>query len=130
MAEIQNLKARYCEAVDGGTGDPTAMRIALGALFAEDMQADYGTGMLQGRAAVIEYLAEVICRPHAWLYHSLHTPLVEVDGDLATGRWTIIAYSRLHSSPDKQTQIGRYRDRFVRATEGWRFSLIQGLSEG
>ena len=128
--EIQNLKARYCEIVDGGARDPDGVPGLLAGLFAEDAVGDYGTGPLEGREAIIDFLMNQICTPLDWLFHALHTPRIEIDGDRATGHWTVIAHSRAVGSDSIETQIGRYQDSFRRTSDGWRFASIRGRPDG
>ena len=130
FVEIQNLKARYCETVDRGARDPEGLPIRLAEIFAEDAIGDYGTGLLEGRAAIIEFLMTQICAPLDWLFHALHTPRIEIDGDSATGHWTVIAQSRAIGTDSIETLIGRYQDSFRRTSSGWRIASIRGRPDG
>jgi hypothetical protein len=94
---IQALKARYADLVDqrfskGTLVDPDSLRriaAQIAALFTPDGTWDGGPGLgvATGRTAIAERLE------HPTLSFSRHVfvkPLIEVDGDRATGRWELL----------------------------------------
>jgi hypothetical protein len=121
---IQNLKARYCAAADLAATDPEQARRQLAALFTEDFRGDYGAGPLIGAAAIIDFLCTAIAASSEWMIHMLHSPRIEVNGDEATGDWTVLVHSRRRESGQVETVIGRYSDMLLRTPDGWRIAGV------
>lgn len=129
ILEIQSLKALWCEVIDNVHFNPTAAAPRLSALFADDVKADYGpAGLFDGRDAVTRFLVEVSSKP-AWLWHSLHSPRVEVSGDSAVGYWTMNGQAKMDGSDQMLTSTNRCHDEFRRTPDGWRFSYIRSIHE-
>lgn len=121
--EIANLKALYCRAADRASEDETAARAMFAGLFTDDFVADYGYGALEGPQAVTDFLCDAITRGTVWMIHMLHSPSIEVTGDIATGEWTVMAHARRQSG-ELSVVLGRYSDTFRRTVEGWRIARI------
>jgi hypothetical protein len=99
---------------------------ALDAIVAADAVADFGTGPVAGRAAMVAVMRAFLdaCGP---TQHLLANLTVEVDGDAAVSRCYVSdlhlgAGSRAHLS--FQT-LGEYRDRWQHA--GGRWWLVQRI---
>jgi hypothetical protein len=121
---IANLKADYCRAADGAASDPPAARIAFASIFTPDFTGDYGYGPVRGPAAVADFLCDAIAGGSAWMIHMLHSPRITIEGDDATGEWTVMAHSRRRESGEISVVLGRYSDSFRRTPEGWRIARI------
>ena len=121
IEEIRKLKSRYVAACDGGWGgrashDPDS----IASLFTEDCEWDGGVfGNRQGREALREYYLAIKPEDNPSAFHILTSPVIEVDGDEATGQWhlTIILTMRDGSS---MLLAGVFGDRYRRTGEGWR----------
>jgi hypothetical protein len=124
LEAIRKLKARYCAACDDDH-DPEA----LGPLFAEDATWEAtGMGRAVGRAAIQEKLGAVgrSGRIRNSAHHAIN-PILDVDGDHATGHWRLIMlYTANH--PDGSLRflriIGWYRERYVRVAGEWLFQSL------
>lgn len=128
--EIQSLKALCMEIIDNVHFDPEDARAKLSNLFVDDIKADYGpAGLFEGRDAVLEFLVNISAKP-AWLWHSLHSPRIEVSGDIATGYWTMNGQGRMPDSDQMVASINRCRDDFRRTADGWKISYIRSINEG
>src|SRR5437899_830833 len=90
VLQLQTMKAIYCETVDACVSGGSEFAERLRELFTEDVQADYGMGPLNGRNAVVEFLVDAIVSNNDALWHSIHTPRIDVSGDTAVGQWTIM----------------------------------------
>ncbi|MFK7899083.1 MAG: nuclear transport factor 2 family protein [Myxococcota bacterium] len=122
--EIQKLKARYADAVDGGwTGVTPHDADAVLALFVPDGAWDSGAfGGGKGHAGIREYMQTgAAIMPFA--FHHIANPLIEVNGDRATAKW----HAMLAVSAEDQAKlhVGVYDDRLVRTDAGWRFELLR-----
>jgi hypothetical protein len=120
---IANLKARYCRAADTAAGDPDAARAAFEEILTPDFAGDYGYGPVLGTAA-IDFLCNAIAAGSLWMIHMVHSPHIEIDGDSATGEWTLAAHACRTGSGELSLVIGRYSDSFRRTPEGWRIAKI------
>ena len=81
---IKKVKAEYCAHCDNG---PNAQ--GIGALFAEDGVWDGGVdvfGRYEGRAAIEQMFAGA-SKVQPFSVHNVMNPIIEVNGDEATGQW-------------------------------------------
>lgn len=125
VLEIANLKARYCLAADTSTSDQARALEMFGDLFTEDFVGDYGFGLLEGPKAIAEFMIQAIGGGSEWMIHALGSPLIVVDGNSATGDWTIQVESRRREGAGLMTVVGRYSDSFRRMPDGWRIARIK-----
>jgi hypothetical protein len=126
VAEITRLKASYCFGCDGiPSSDVNQNRHVdyemVASLFTEDAELD-GVGRCLGRDAIREYYRGIQRLPLA--IHCVATPLIEVNGDTATGKWHGII--PLITAEDKVGAwlVGVYQDKFVRTSEGWKIKKL------
>jgi hypothetical protein len=122
---ILNIKHRYGELVDRLSSriDQSDLK-ALGELFTEDAFVDFVAVQLPGRQAILDLYGGTMQKNFAWIWHSFHSPIVEVNGDRASGRWTLQGMTITHQSPLPTTVYGRYADEFVCTARGWRMSKM------
>ncbi len=130
VLRLQAIKAAYCETVDACVKDGAAAAACFGELFTEDARADYGMGALNGRNAVVRFLVDAIVANNDALWHSIQTPRIDVTGDTAVGRWTLIVRMKRKGAATSEELIGRYLDEFRRTPQGWRISSVRFLQEG
>ena len=121
---IQALKARYCAAADRSAGDPDGARAAFESIFLPDAVGDYGFGPMQGLESLADFLCTAISGNSEWVLHMIHSPLIEVAGDEATGDWTVMVHLKRLESGQVDVIIGRYSDSFRRRPEGWRIARV------
>ena len=122
--EIANLKARYCAAGDNAPHDVTAASRDLALCFVPDATADYGFIQFDAPEKLIEFMGSAVGGGSEWMIHMLGSPNIEVAGDTATGEWTVAVHSKTRAG-EQLLIVGRYADRFVRTSEGWRISYIK-----
>ena len=124
IEEIRKLKARYCAACDA-SHDPEL----LGPLFADDAVWEAtGVGRAEGREAIKALLGGI--GRSGTIRNSGHhamNPIIDVDGDRATGHWRLImlytAYRR-DRSVEYRRIVGWYRERYVRLAGRWHFQHL------
>jgi hypothetical protein len=122
---IIKLKARYVNLNDGGWKGPTHTNPeAVGDMFIEHGVWDGrpNTGYAVGRAAIIELFKAFQVVP--FIVHYITNPIIEVDGDYATGHWHALVTMTM---PDRQAlwTLGLYIDEYVRTAEGWKFKTLR-----
>ncbi|MBI1181178.1 MAG: nuclear transport factor 2 family protein [Alphaproteobacteria bacterium] len=123
--EIRALKARYCQYVDGGWPEHGGTHMGpVADLFVEDGVWDASPGMpaARGGEAIRRLFVDLRALPFA--FHNAVNPVIEVDGDEATGHWHFIGCSQM---PDGASAwfLGIYEERYVRTPEGWRYRLMR-----
>ena len=122
-AEIGDLLARYCFAIDGRDWE------ALRDVFAADARTVYsGPRVSTGIDEIVAFLS-VTASAVAVTQHLLHTCLLRATGpDTAAGLTHVTAHHIGHDvvlpAPESLTYTvtGTYDDRFARTAAGWRIS--------
>ena len=112
---IKQLKARYCEICDD-MHNPD--RIA--SVFADDgiWEAE-GFGFAQGHDAIRE-LFQGFQNNFRFSQHNIANPIIEVDGDTATGVWYLIG-PWTHAEDGKAIWMtARYDDEYVKVDGQWK----------
>jgi hypothetical protein len=121
---IRKLKARYCAGCDDDHNPDT-----LATLFHDDAVWEAtSNGRYEGIEAIRGFFSDL--RASGRIRNSAHhaiNPIIEVDGDRATGNWRLImAYTA--NVPDGGVQflriIGWYRETYRRSNGEWRFQSL------
>jgi hypothetical protein len=121
---IRKLKAKYCAACDADHNPDL-----LGPLFAEDATWEATVmSKAQGREAIKSLLGAVGTsgRIRNSAHHAIN-PVIEVNGDHATGHWRLIMlYTENLGGGQVRYQriIGWYRETYVRSADGWLFQSL------
>ena len=92
--------------------------------FTEDVQADYGQGVgsWSDVDGITEYM-EVMHKDMLDTKHFLSNFAIDVSGDTASASTYVHAILVVTDEPPMWYEpVGRYEDRLVRTTEGWRIS--------
>ena len=119
IEEIRKLKARYCQACDDDHNPEK-----LGPLFTEDAIWEASVvGKAEGRAAIQKLLGDIgtsgTIRNSA---HNAINPIIEVNGDEATGEWRLIMlYTGIYPNGELHYSriIGGYREQYRRIEGVW-----------
>jgi hypothetical protein len=118
---IKQLKYRYCAYCDDKY-NPSG----IAALFTEDgIWEGESFGQHVGRAAIKAHFqrvsGEIVFAAHLAL-----NPIIEVDGDTATGKWRLIMPATVINSGVKEARwlLGAYDDRYVSVDGAWMFKRL------
>jgi SnoaL-like domain len=122
--EIANVKARYCAASDLCPTDIQAALAGFRTAFTKDVVGDYGFKTFHGFDELTGFMTTAVAGNSEWMVHMLHTPRIEVDGDSATGNWTVMGQMKRREGGEIDTVLGRYSDELVRTPEGWRIAKV------
>jgi len=118
VAAIERLKHEYCYRIDDGDYE------AWAALFTDDGRFAFADGAaFEGRDELRSFGADVFDDAHERTAHTVTNPVVDVDGDTATGRWYLALFSE---GDDGETgvQQATYRDEFRRVDGEWRIESV------
>ncbi len=117
--EIQDLLARYCEAIDSRTWD------ALDDIFTVDAVIDYTeAGGAKGSVPEIKAYLEKALELFSGMQHMIGLPLIQLCGDTAKVRTALYNPMIFDNKGAPETFfVGMwYRDVFTRTDAGWRIS--------
>jgi hypothetical protein len=123
--ELIKLKARYVNLNDGGWHGPTHIDPdAVAALFLADGVWDGApySGYAQGHAAIAALFRRF--RAVKFIVHYATNPLIEVDGDSATGHWHALVTSSMPGNAALWL-LGVYKEQYVRTAQGWRIKFLR-----
>jgi len=126
IEEIKKLKARYCELCDAGLTD-VRNRDELVAHFTEDAKVDFGMGegsSFEGKAGLELFFGQVVPAGVSFCMHMLHNPIIDVNGDRASGRWYFEAPTTNAVTGKPQWMAGRYLEEYVRVDGVWKFASV------
>ena len=117
--EIKNLEARYVYLVD------TLQIDKLPDLFADIFTIDFGhLGTFNTKEAFVDFLNGARTNT-SMMRHQEMTPLIEVDGDKATGTWYLFGLFT-HVMPQGEVanwMQGRLDNEYVRVDGKWKYSV-------
>ena len=120
IEELKQLKARYAAACDNSYDAD-----AIAELFTED--AVWDGGMMgyaetrEGIRAFFENAPNVV----EFAVHGLSNPIIEIDGDRATGQWYLHQPMTLKGADACFWFCAVYHDEYVRAADGWKFQHVK-----
>jgi len=121
---IRRLKARYCQLCDDDHNPD-----ALTELFVPDgVWEATSNGRFEGHEAIHGFFAGL--RASGRIRNSAHNainPLIDVDGDTASGHWRLIMLYTANVEPPLPSFyriIGWYKENYVRTPQGWRYKSL------
>lgn len=120
IEEIKQLKARYARACDDDYDADV-----LASLFTDD--AVWDGGMMgyaktrEGIRAFFENASAIV----GFAVHGISNPLIEIDGDRATGHWYLHQPMTMKGGELCFWFCAQYFDEYLRTAEGWKFKHVQ-----
>jgi hypothetical protein len=116
---IKKLKARYCLAVDVREEE------GFVSLFTEDAVWDGGRfGRYEGRAAIQNFfrsIPEIL----SFAVHYVMNPVIEVQGEQATGRWYLLEPCTMVEGNRAVWGTAQYDEVYVKKGGEWKFQQIK-----
>ncbi len=117
---IRKLKARYCAYCDDSYNSE-----GLASLFVEDAIWDGGVlGRCDGRDEIRNFFVNA-SRSISFAIHHVCNPLIEVDGDRATGQWYLFQPCTYADGERAIWMVARYHDEYVRRAGVWSFQNVR-----
>lgn len=115
--QLEELKYRYLRALDHKDWDLFA------SLFTSDATAEYGPRVsFDGPHAIVAFMRENL-GPTMITLHQVHHPELQVEGDTATGTWSLQDRVIMTEHRLLLDGMSTYRDRYRRGPDGtWRIS--------
>ncbi len=119
---LKQLKARYAAYCDDDYDAD-----GLAPLFTEDAIWDGGVmGRYEGREAIREFFSSAD-RAVSFAIHHVTNPILELDGERATGRWYLWQPCTFAQTDQALWMAGRYEDVYRREEDVWRFEQVTVL---
>lgn len=116
---IKRLRARYSLHIDSGEWDEVAD------LFTRDAVWEGGpVGHYEGQDAIRTFM-RAIPELVSFALHYVTNPLIEVNGDEATGHWYLLEPSTMAKNNEAAWGISMYHDRYVRENDQWKFAEVR-----
>jgi hypothetical protein len=118
---IKRLKAMYCHYCDAQY-DPEG----ISSLFTEDGVWDGGDlwGRYEGREAIRNYFAGT-SKQVPFAVHTVMTPLIEVEGERATGAWYLFMSATMSKGNQAVWGFERYDDEYVKVNGEWKMKRLK-----
>lgn len=115
--QLEELKYRYLRALDHKDWDLFA------AVFTADATAAYGTRLtFDGPDEIVAYMRENL-GPNMITVHQLHHPELVIEGDSATGTWSLMDRVIMTDYRFLLDGMSTYQDRYQRGEDGvWRIA--------
>ncbi|MFN8626365.1 MAG: nuclear transport factor 2 family protein [Candidatus Binatia bacterium] len=124
---IRKLKATYCYLCDAGLGDERT-RDELISHFTAGAKVDFGMGpasVFEGHEGLRIFFGQVVPASTPFCMHMVHNPIIEVNGDRATGKWYYEAPTTDAATNKAQWMAGTYLEEYVRENGEWKFASIR-----
>jgi hypothetical protein len=119
---IKQLKARYCAVCDDDHNPDMIIT-----LFAEDgIWESADAGCNQGHAA-IRKLFEGFRDRISFSQHNVMNPIIQVDGDRATGSWYFFGPFTFRKGNRAYWLAARYQDDYVKINGEWKFQHLRAI---
>ena len=119
QAAIRDLRYEYCYSVDDRDWN------GLVDLFTTDASLEYsGIGSFEGHDGVREFANEYVSETLEATTHAVTNGQIEVDGDTATGRWYVVAFTT-QTDGNCGIRWAEYREQYQRTKDGWRIASLQ-----
>jgi len=128
IESIKKLKATYCYLCDAGLDDPRN-RDELVSHFTQNARLDFGMGppsQFQGTEGLKTFFGEIVPMGVSFCMHMVHNPIIDVEGDRATGRWYFEAPTNNRLENDRAEWLaGTYHEEYVRENGEWKIDSIK-----
>jgi ketosteroid isomerase-like protein len=120
---IKRLKYRYADACDRGYDADT-----LADLFTVDAVWEGGIfGHYEGREAIRQFF-QGVSSDITFATHYLMNPIIDVDGDRATGAWYLFQTSTFADGNQAIWGAARYDDEYERVDGEWKYRHLRLIS--
>jgi uncharacterized protein (TIGR02246 family) len=117
-AAIRELKYEYCYATDALDIDRM-----LETFVPDGRMVVPITDPIEGHQGIREYFEWFAEQEYRDRAHNVFNPVIDVDGDRATGEWY---YLVMYTLPGGNLEVGHghYADEYVRTNDGWKHSEV------
>ena len=117
---IRQLKARYCEICDDDHNPELITTI-----FTEDgVWEGKGIGRAEGHAEIRE-LFEGFQKAIKFSQHMVQNPIIDVDGDTASGRWYFFGTFKYYRNDQARWQAARFHETYRKVDGEWKIASLK-----
>ena len=125
LEAIKRLKRTYCYIADDAiNGNPAAWNDLM-SRWVDDCWADFGPfGVHRGKEAVASFFTNTVSGFLSYSAHMVANPIIDIDGDTATGRWYVDVPCTLRA-PDRAAWLqAKYDEEYVKVGGAWKWKSI------
>lgn len=115
---IVELRSKYCFYFDQRDA------AAFANLFTESGRLSVTKGTFTGRNEITAYVEELATNEAKWEAHMSHNPLIDIDGDEATGKWYYEVPVVWEDGTAGWSQ-GAYNEQYRRVDGDWKFDRVE-----
>ena len=116
---IQQLKYRYCYCIDEKRCDEFVD------LFTNDARIEYATREpYHGRDEIRAFIETHVMEADR-MAHTALNPILDIDGDEASGQWYGIVFISNDADGDVSFGHGKYHETYRREEDGWKFASLR-----
>ena len=120
IEEIKQLKARYARACDDNYDAN-----AIAELFTDEAVWDGGMmGYAETRDGIRTFFENASSLVD-FAVHGISNPLIEIDGDRATGHWYLHQPMTMQGADLAFWFCAQYEDEYLRTGDGWKFRRVK-----
>jgi len=138
MEKIKKLKSLYCYLVDEGVAGDKSKFDKLMTNFTDDAWIDFSEfGRHESKKAVAAFFETVVAQVLSYTAHMVSNPIIEIDGNKATGRWYFEVPSTLRAANKPAWLQGKYEEEYHKEKGDWkwasitaRFDFVSPLEDG
>lgn len=116
---IQQLKYRYCYCIDEKRCD------AFVDLFTDDAKIEYATREPYNGRDEIQAFIETHVTEAERMAHTALNPVLEIDGDTASGEWYGIVFISNDEKGNASFGHGKYDETYRKTDDGWKFTSLR-----
>ena len=120
IESIKQLKARYCEICD----DDHNPDLITTVFSSNAVWEGQGIGRASGHGEIVQ-LFKTFQSAISFSQHIVNNPIIEVDGNDATGRWYFFGTFTYYEGGVRRWQSARYHEKYVRSDTGWKIQHLK-----
>ena len=126
IESIRKLKALYCYLADGGIAGDLSKYDELVACFVDGGWVDFeGFGVHKGKEALGKFFKELVHSLWSYAAHMAVNPVIEVDGERATGKWLVHVACTTRNANRAVWVQGKYDEEYVKVGGKWMWRSIR-----
>ena len=118
---IKKLRATYCYLADAQRMEEVI------ALFTQNARLNFGGVCYEGREGLDAFFLQLIPSQLSFSMHMVHNPIIEIDGNHATGKWYFEAPTTFKPDNKAFWLAGVYDEEYVKENGEWKIDSLKAI---
>ena len=118
---IKKLRATYCYLCDDQKWEEVLH------LFTEKARLDFGGVKYEGQEGLKAFFLQLLPAQLSFSMHMVHNPILEVQGDKATGKWYFEAPTSFKPDNKAFWLAGIYEEEYLREKGEWKIDSLKAI---